>query len=116
MDDEEVEAGLRELIDAIHAKGPFMRLDQVCHDTHLLILAKHIGEWRSVARWLGFNKTVIEDLDRSEGEGKRQEMLLQWKERNGSNATYRRLAKIMMNCERRLLAEDVVILSTKGAS
>ena len=105
---------LEDLIGAL--EGPFPSLDHVCHHQHLLELAPRITEWKTVAFWLGFERTAVEDLDckRYDGEGKRQEMLYDWKQVNGSDATYRELAGLMMKCGRKNLAESVVKLSNKG--
>ena len=96
-------------------EGPLYHNRQ-CHCQHLLELAKHITEWKTLAPWLGFEATAVEDLDRNrfDEEGKRQAMLRRWKEVNGCMATYGHLATLLVKSDRRNLAELVLKLSKKG--
>ena len=96
-------------------EGPFY-LSRPCHHHHLLELAQNITEWKTLAPWLGFEATAVEDLDRNrfDEEGKRQAMLRLWKEANGCLATYGHLATLLVNSGRRNLAEFVLNLSKNG--
>jgi hypothetical protein len=96
-------------------EGPFYH-SRPCHHHHLLELAQRITEWKTLAPWLGFEATAVEDLDRNrfDEEGKRQAMLRLWKEANGCMATYGHLATLLVQSGRRNLAEFVLNLSKNG--
>ena len=109
-----IEEAMKQLLRSI--EGPFPLLDEEVHLQHLLELSQIITEWKTVAYWLGFHQTAVEDLEcaKFDNEGKRQEMLRKWKQVNGSGATYRRLATLMLLSRRKNLAESVIKCSKAG--
>ena len=109
---------LEDLLVALEQEGPF-NLNRQCHKQHLLELAQQITEWKTLAPWLGFEATVVEDMDRGnrfDEEGKRQTMLRLWKENNSpmGMATYGNLATIFFKSGRINLASTTVKLSKNG--
>ena len=107
---------LEELLCTLGDTFPY--LDQVLHQQHILELAPSVTDWDAVAPWLGFEATAVEDLENRvwSTERKRQEMLRQWKQMNGPEATYRRLASALLHCvpPRKELAERVVRCAKQG--
>lgn len=90
--------------------GSFPFVYSTCADEHLLEVAKPLSQWRNVARWLGFSISCIAALEHSkfDEEGKKQQMLALWKQREGHNATYRALAAALLKASRTDLAETVL--------
>ena len=50
-----------------------------------------VGKWKTLGRRLGFNEAVIDDLDQANEElaEKAYKMLIAWKQKVGSEATYK---------------------------
>lgn len=90
--------------------GNFPSLCYTCADEHLLEVAKRLSQWRNVAPWLGFSTSCIEGLEynKFDEEGKKQQMLTLWKQREGHDATYRTLAAVLLKASRKDLAEAVL--------
>ena len=58
----------------------------------LQYLARELaGKWKTLGRRLGFNEAVIDDLDQANEElaEKAYKMLIAWKQKVGSEATYK---------------------------
>ena len=57
------------------------------------------GKWEKLGRRLGFNQTTIENFDsaKRELEDKAFKMLMAWKQKEGSNATYKVLYDALCN-------------------
>ena len=73
-------------------------------------LSNNLGtSWESVARRLGFHEGEITGFrkDHEEYAKKALNMLFEWKERNGSDATYEALYRALCHrlCQRKRLAE-----------
>lgn len=90
--------------------GPFPSLYCLCMNNHLLEVGRKLGQWRSVAPWLGFDLAAVEALEHNhyDDEGRRQLMLTMWKQRKGCEATYQALAAALLKTGRTDLAEEVV--------
>ena len=96
--------------------GPFPRLDEVCEGDHILEVAARLTKWRTAAPRFGLDAAAIEDLDNSrhDEEGKRQQMLFKWVEAEGGDATYRALATVLLQLQKRSLAEKLLRWSNEG--
>ena len=80
----------------------------------LVWLSANLTYWEPLARCLGFTEGEIKgfDKDNEEWANKALRMLLRWKEKNGSDATYAVLCAALRNgsVERKDLAEEVINL------
>ena len=86
-----------------------VKLDQPCRKNHLNKISESISRWEELAPYLDLNEVEIEDIkeEHSSPKRRRQVMLGKWKEKNGTKATYRKLAKIFASQGRRNLAETL---------
>ncbi|MCG8624856.1 MAG: death domain-containing protein [Proteobacteria bacterium] len=73
------------------------KLDQPCQKKHLNKISGSIARWEELAPYLDLDEVEIEDIKEEHNSQKRrrQAMLGKWKEKNGTKATYRKLAKYL---------------------
>ena len=95
-------------------KGHYPNVDRVCKAQALLKVGNNLNEWRTAA-YAFFSPVrratvIVGDLKRTDfdEEGKRQQMLQKWAEENGTEATYRELATILLKIGQRSLAEELL--------
>ena len=82
-----------------------------CIEKQLWNIAKKLSEWRLAAPWLGFEQADVDAWERDarhDEEGKRHLMLTKWRQRNGSRATYKALAEVLLQVGRTDLAESLL--------
>ena len=95
-------------------------MDRPCPDDHLMIVAKDLTQWETVAYILGLSEAEVEEVDKSyksdELPLKRIKMLMKWKNKYKENATYQRLITAFSFLERCDMAERVRELSTTPSS
>ena len=89
-----------------------------CTDNNLVFLSKLITDWREMAPYLDLTKTDEEDIltryPRS-APCQRIEMLRIWSQKNGPDATYKRLAGIFQDCDRKDLFSKINELVTSAS-
>ena len=91
-------------------------LQRPCMEKHLLNIAKKLSQWRHAALWLGFEQADVDAWEydpRHDEKGKRHLMLTAWRQRKGSQATYRALAEVLLEVGRTDLAE-LLLTTLKG--
>ena len=91
-------------------------LHSPCIEKHLWDIAKNLSQWRLAAPRLGFEQAdvdVWEHDPRHDEEGKRHLMLTAWRQRKGSQATYKALAEVLLQVGRTDLAE-LLLTTMKG--
>ena len=84
--------------------------DKQVTDVHLEELTRaHFGKWRFLPPHLGLNNTMKDDIDRKPGDEreKRNNFLIEWKNRMGAKATYRALINGLLKIECKSDAEFV---------
>ena len=94
-------------------------LDKVISDVHLDKIAQtRCTYWQSLPSRLGLPDIVAKDIDRDfpTESDKRREFFRQWKQRKGSEATYRRLVKALLGINQRQDAEYVCKLLPKAGT
>ena len=74
-----------------------LSLDQPCKREHLIQISESISGWEELAPYLDLDEVEIDDIkeEYSSPQRRRQIMLGKWKEKNGTKATYKKLAKIL---------------------
>ena len=94
------------------------KLDQPCRRKHLNKISGSIARWEELAPYLDLDEVEIEDIkeEHSSQKRRRQAMLGKWKEKNGTKATYRKLAKIFASQGRKNLAEELCKILTEENS
>ena len=93
--------------------------DLPCSDNHLVLLSKLIAEWREMAPYLGLTSTdEVDILTRYPHSApcQRREMLRIWGQKNGLHATYKKLAWIFQDCDRKDLFSKIKELVTSASS
>ena len=95
-----------------------VKLDQPCRGKHLNKISGSIARWEELAPYLDLDEVEIEDIKEGHSSPKRrrQAMLGKWKEKNGTKATYRKLAKIFSSQGRRNLVEELCKILTEESS
>ena len=94
-------------------------LSQVCSKEHRDELTKRINDWKVVGTALGFTQEQLDIIDNSfEGEEQKKTVLfVQWSMRDGKEATYFNLAKLLFaGGLLDLLQELCVLLTAPGAT
>ena len=88
---------------------PPEKLDQPCSDEHLSTLALHITDWQSIAPFLGLTEAEESEIveDNSKARMKKIKMLRKWRNKKGEKATYRNLAKVLLELEETDLVEKL---------
>ena len=89
-------------------------LDKEISDLHLDEIAEtRCAYWKSLPSRLGLQDTVTRDIDKdfTEELDKRREFFQQWKQKKGSEATYRSLVRALLDIKQRRDAEYVSKLS-----
>ena len=90
-----------------------------CSDNHLVHLSELIAKWEEMAPYLSLTSTDEEDIlthyPRS-APCQRREMLRIWSQKNGPDATYKKLASIFWNCDRKDLFSEINELVTSASS
>ena len=84
--------------------------NQVVSDVHVnAISSSYCEKWRLLHSHLQLEKIVVSDSDRNHIHevDKRTTFFSEWKERKGSEATYRRLVSALLKTDRRQDAEGV---------
>ena len=84
-------------------------------DLHLDHISHHCcagGVWKALASHLEIERSVVEDIDRRQvnDEEKRSNFFHAWKQTKGSEASYKRLVKALLEIRRKLDAEKVIAL------
>ena len=106
-------ASLRELIGGAESLASPVAVmgskwKQPCSEKHLHAIAPQIEQWRNIAPYLDLSQAEEEKIVGSPPlpmESQRLAMLTKWKEKLGSKATYKRLAKAFEKCKR----QDLVV-------
>ena len=90
-------------------------MDKKVTDTHLAEIAKFLLKWKVVTMRLGLEGQMVRDIEDRyrDGEGQRLEALMKWVEKDGPQATYRKIYDVMRDMEEGEAAEQVKEL-TKG--
>ena len=88
---------------------PPAKLDSPCKDEHLCEVALFITDWPSIAPYLKLTDVDQEEIQKGHGSVKSQKiaMLRKWKQKHGSDATYRELARTFWRLDRRDLVEEL---------
>ena len=88
---------------------PPTKLDSPCKDEHLCEVALFITDWPSIAPYLKLTDVDQEEIQKGHGSVKSQKiaMLRKWKQKHGSDATYRELARTFWRLDRRDLVEEL---------
>lgn len=92
-------------------------LDSSVEDIHIADIVSHFSEWESFAPYLGISETEESDIkEQYPGRPKlqRRQALRLWKQRSGSDATYRNLITVFCNQGRRDVAETLKDLAQQG--
>ena len=90
-----------------------------CSDNHLVLLSKLIADWREMAPYLSLTRTdEVDILTRypHSAQCQRREMLRIWSLKNGPDATYKELALIFQDCDRKDLFSKINELVTSASS
>eukprot|EP00731_Ephydatia_muelleri_P023587 Em0015g1170a len=87
-------------------------MDQKCTVQHIAKIAKFLPKWNVVATLLGFEQENIRDIIHlySDSERGRYEMLTRWVEKEGSQATYRKIYDTLLSLEEMEAAQNVLKL------
>ncbi len=92
-------------------------LERKCPVGVRLDVAKHLGDWKMVGRYLGFPPQTLNDIEvenRTE-ERRRVALLDAWDKREGKGATYLKLAESLHHRERTDLVEKLCeIIKSSG--
>ena len=92
-------------------------LDQKCSNDHLICISELIAQWRGIAPFLGLTPAdehnIIGDAP-LEIQRQRIGMLYKWSEKEGDNATYRKLAERFKQCGRQDIVDKINKLVTDG--
>ena len=94
-------------------------LSQVCSKEHRDELTKRINDWKAVGAALGFTQDYIESIDSNfqSDEQKMTILFFQWSMRDGKEATYLNLAKLLFaGGMLDLLQELCVLLTAPGGT
>ena len=88
---------------------PPAKLDSPCKDEHLCEVTLFITDWPSIAPYLKLTDVDQEEIQKGHGSVKSQKiaMLRKWKQKHGSDATYRELARTFWRLDRRDLVEEL---------
>ena len=81
-----------------------------CSDNHLVLLSKLIADWREMAPYLSLTRTDEVDILTHYPHSapcQRREMLRIWSRKNGLHATYKKLAWIFQDCDRKDLFSKI---------
>ena len=81
-----------------------------CSDEHLHQISQLIAEWKEVAPALGLTQPDEADITGYAPfsvPAQRLHMLRMWRQKNGTAATYRRLADVFKNCARQDLVDKI---------
>ncbi|XP_071832891.1 uncharacterized protein [Apostichopus japonicus] len=102
---------------SLAVKQPLENIDREVRKESLLDLSRKIkNEWKHVGRNLGLDDSELCTLERDNTNNGRTEtvyqMLLYWKQSNGSQATYRVLGEALIAAKRRDLQEKLYKLAT----
>ncbi|XP_071832901.1 uncharacterized protein [Apostichopus japonicus] len=102
---------------SLAVKQPLENIDRVVTTESLRDLSRKIkNEWKHVGRNLGLDDSELCTLERDNTNNGRTEtvyqMLLYWKQSNGSQATYRVLGEALIAAKRRDLQEKLYKLAT----
>ena len=92
-------------------------LDQKCSTNHLIHISELIAQWRDIAPSLGLTPTDEQDIIGDAPfsiQRQRTGMLYKWSEKEGDNATYRKLAEIFKQCGRQDIVDKIKRLVTDG--
>ena len=90
-----------------------------CSDNHLVLLSKLIADWKEMAPYLSLTSTdEVDILTRYPHSApcRRREMLRIWSQKNGPDATYKKLALIFQECDRKDLFSKINELVTSASS
>ena len=89
-------------------------MDRPCSNSHLIMIAKDLTDWETVAYVLGLSEAEVEAVDGTDKSLplKRIKMLMKWKNKYKENATYERLAKAFSVLDRNDTAVLVRSIST----
>lgn len=93
------------------------RLDRPCEENHLNTISDSILRWEELAPDLDLSAVDIEDIKETKSAPKlrRRAMLKEWKQKFGKQATYRKLARILVLSERRDVAEKVCEMASHSS-
>ena len=87
-----------------------MSLWKECSDEHLHQISQLIAEWKEVAPALGLSQQDEADITGHAPLSvpvQRLHMLRMWRQKNGTAATYQRLADAFRNCARQDLVDKI---------
>ena len=91
--------------------------NKLCSDEHLHQISQLIAEWREVAPALGLtqpDEVEITGYAPLSVPVQRLHMLRMWRQKNGTAATYRKLADAFRNCARQDLVDKIRELVSAG--
>ena len=84
--------------------------NQPCSEDHFLHVSKHIAEWTEIAPYLEVTPTDVASIrqhDSTSLSAQTLGMLRKWRQKHGTEATYKRLADAFRKCERQDLVEKI---------
>ena len=90
-----------------------------CSDNHLVLISKLIADWREMALYLGLTKTDERNILTCYPQSapcQRIEMLRIWSQKNGTGATYKKLALVFQDCDRKDLFSKINELVNSASS
>ena len=91
-----------------------------CTESHLASISENIADWQAVSPHLGLTEaeeTAILGSHPHSASAQKIAMLRKWKEKLGTEATYKRLCRVFENCKRADLVDVVKqLLAETGSS
>ena len=78
---------------------PAGKLQEICSNDVLRVLAEKMGSWKDLAPYLGINQWDLEDLAERYPQGEEEQKyvaLLNWKSIDVNSATYERLVECLL--------------------
>ena len=92
--------------------------NQPCSENHLCVISDVIADWRAVSPFLGL--TEAEEIAILESThsvpARKMAMLRKWKQKHGTEATYKRLCRVFDCCKRTDLVDEVKQLLAESNS
>ena len=93
-------------------------LNAKCTDEHLFnVVAKMIVNWEYIARRLGVTESKIVEIQMNYKGNyleQKDQFLIEWRRKYGSDATYYALMQCFDGCEMREQVEELISVITKG--
>ena len=95
------------------------RINKLCSDSHLVLIANSIADWRTVSPCLGLTEAEENAILGSSPysvPAQKIAMLRKWKQKRGAKATYNRLCHVFDKCNRDDLVENVKRILAESSS